>query len=343
MSAGVPRWRGLPRGELEAAALALLVAMAAGSALMIIAGASPWTVWRTLLARSFGDGYAIGSVLFRATPLVLLGLAVAVPRAAGLFNIGGEGQLMVGALAAAVFAAALPPSTPAALALPLALMVAMAGGATVGAATGALRAYRNAHEVIVAIALNALLAGVVLWLGNRWLFVGETTRTATVVAGARLPELGLAASSASASLVVALAAAAAVAWLLARTTTGLAWRMTGAGPDAAAAAGVDVRRAQVTAMATAGALAGLAGAHFVLGYKHAYEEGLGRGQGFLGVAVALLAGGRPLGVVVSALVFAVLAHGGLAVGELVPKELVDVLQAVVVLVAAATAGRWGRR
>ena len=331
------------RGELEAAAVALLVALAAGSVLIIVAGASPWVVWRTLLAGSLGDTYGVGSVLFRATPLVLLGLAVAVPRAAGLFNIGGEGQMTTGALACAIAAAMVPASTPALVVVPLALACAFAAGATVGAATGALRAYRGAHEVIVAIALNAIITGVVLWLGNRWLFVAKSTRTAAIVGGAELPGLGLGASNASASVALAIAASLLVAWLLARTPTGLRWRMVGASPDAAAAGGLDVARARVTAMATAGGLAGLAGAHFVLGYKHAYEDGLGRGQGFLGVAVALLAQGRPAGIAASALVFGVLAHGGLALGELVPKELVDVLQAVVVLVAAATATGWGRR
>jgi simple sugar transport system permease protein len=331
------------RVELEAAAVALLVALAAGSVLIIGAGASPLTVWRTLFAESLGDTYGVGSVLFRATPLALLGLAVAVPRAAGLFNIGGEGQMTAGALACALAAAAVPAATPAILVIPLALLAASAAGGAIGAATGALRAYRDAHEVIVAIALNAIISGVVLWLGNRWLFVGETTRTTDIVDGARLPALGLGASNASASLAIAALAIGLVAWLVARTTTGLRWRMVGAGPDAAAAGGLGVARAQLTAMIAAGALAGLAGAHFVLGYKHAYEEGLGRGQGFLGVAVALLAQGRPAAITVSAIVFGVLAHGGLEVGDQVPKEMVDVLQAVVVLVAAATASGWGRR
>ncbi|HVV83474.1 MAG TPA: ABC transporter permease [Kofleriaceae bacterium] len=331
------------KAELEAAAVALLVALAVGSLLIIVDRASPWVVWRALFARSLGSTYGLGSVLFRATALALLGLAVAVPRAAGLFNIGGEGQMITGALLCAIVAAAIPAGTPALIALPLALAVAAAAGGAIGAATGALRAYRGAHEVIVGICLNAVITGVALWVGNRWLFVGETTRTAEIVPGARLPGLGLGASNASASLFLALAAVVATSWVLSRTTTGLRWRMVGAGPDAAAASGVDVARARLTAMTAAGALAGLAGAHFVLGYKHAYEEGLGRNQGFLGIAVALLAAGRPAAVGVSALVFGLLAHGGLEVGSLVPKELVDVLQASVVLVAAATATGWGRR
>ena len=98
--------------EAEAAAVALLAAMAAGSVLMIVVGASPLDVWRALAASAFGDAYGAGQVVFRATPLVLVGLAVSVPLRAGLFNIGGEGQMIAGALCCAVLAAALPVGTP---------------------------------------------------------------------------------------------------------------------------------------------------------------------------------------------------------------------------------------
>ena len=225
------------------------------------------------------------------------------------------------------------------LAIAAAIATAMAAGAAVGATTGALRVYRGAHEVIVAIFLNAIIGGVALWLGNRSLFVGDATRTATIVPAAVLPDLGIARSSASVSAIGAVVAAGLIAWLLARTTAGFVWRATGRGLEAARAAGFAVDRARVSSMAVAGAMAGLAGAHFVLGHKHAYEDGLGRGVGFVGVAVALLAQGSALGIVVSALLFGVLAQGGLGVAELVPKEMVDVLLAVVVLVAAVSLRR----
>lgn len=325
--------------ELEAAAIALLATMAAGSLLIIFAGASPLDVWTTLVRKTFGDTYGIGQVIFRATPLVLTGLAVAVPLRAGLVNIGGEGQMIAASLACGVIGAALPAATPAVLALPVALAAAAAAGGAVGAATGALRVYRGAHEVIIAILLNAIIGGVALWLGNEWLFVGDATRTATVVPGARFAELGLTGSSVSYSVVVALLAAGAVGWVQSRSITGYRWRMIGAGPEAALAAGIHVARERVLAMTAAGAMAGLAGAHFVLGHKHAFEDGLGRNQGFLGVAVALLAQGRASAIILSAVIFGALGQGGIEVAELVPKEIVDVLQAVVVLVAAATLGR----
>ncbi|MEZ4399836.1 MAG: ABC transporter permease [Kofleriaceae bacterium] len=333
--------RGLDRAR--AALIALLTATAAGSLLMILAGAAPAAVWRALVASALGDGYGVGQVLFRATPLVFTGLAVAVPRRAGLFNIGGEGQLATGALAAAVVAAGLPADVSGWVAVPAALVAAMAGGGMLGAITGALRVCRGTHEVVVAILLNFIVAGVMLWLGNRWLFVGEATRTATIVDGATLPSLGLAGSSASVSVVGAVLAAGVVAWVFARTTVGFTWRAVGTGRAAARAAGLPVRRAQISAMAVGGALAGLAGAHFVLGHKHAFETGLGRGAGFVGVAVALLAQGDALAMIASALVFAILAQGGLGVAATVPKEMFDVLQAVVMLVVAASLGRRARR
>lgn len=319
--------------------VALLAATAVGSLLMIVAGASPLEVWVTMFERTLGEPYGIGQMIFRATPLVFTALAVAVPLRAGMFNIGGWGQLTAAAMACAVVGAGLPDATPAIVAMPLAILAAMAAGGVIGGITGALRAWRGTHEVIAAIMLNSICAGVALWLGNIALFVGDSTRTAPVIEAARFPSLGFSGSSASWSVLLAVAAAAAIGWLQSRTQLGLRWRMIGSGIDAARAAGVDVGRGQFTAMTTAGALAGLAGAHLVLGHKHAFEDGLGAGVGFLGVAVALLAQGRAAGIVISALLFGFLAHGGLAVSDLVPKDLVDVLQAVVVLAAAALLGR----
>jgi ABC-type uncharacterized transport system permease subunit len=332
-------WRASPalRREGAIAGIALLVAVAAGSLLIIAAGRSPLEVWSAMAVRTLGDPYAVGQVLFKATPLVFTGLAVAVALRAGLFNIGGYGQVVAGCLATAALGAALPPGTPSLVAVPLCLVAAAVAGGGLGAITGALRAYRGAHEVIVAIMLNAIVAASALWIGGAGLFVGESTRTAPIVAGAQLPALGIAGSAANASIVLAIAAAVGVAWLAARTRWGLDWRAVGQNAGAAEAAGIDVRRAWVASMALSGALAGLAAANYVLGYKHAYEDGVGRGAGFLGIAVALLGRGHAAGVIAGALLLGFLSHAGLVVADLVPKELVDVLQAVIVLAVAGTA------
>lgn len=321
--------------SLTVVAIALLVAMAAGSLLVAIGGRSPLEVWAALLSGTLGSGYDVSQVLFKATPLVFTGLAVGLALRVGLFNIGVEGQMVAGFLAAAVVGAGLPAGTSGFVAIPLCLAAAALAGGAVGAVTGALRAYRGAHEVIVSIMLNAIVAGFALWLGDAGLFVGETTRSADVVAGARLPSLGVERSALSWAAPLAVAIAGAAWWLVARTRIGFEWGAAGAAPGTARTVGIDVRRAMVAAMAVSGAVAGLAAAHFVLGYKHCYEDGLGRGAGFLGIAVALLGRGHPGGILAGALLLGTLSHGGLVLSDLVSKELFDVLQAVIVLAVAA--------
>jgi simple sugar transport system permease protein len=306
------------------------------SALVLAAGQSPARFYALIASKTWGDAYGTGQVLFKATPLIFTGLAVAVAFRAGLFNVGAEGQLAVGSLAMAAAGAALPPGTPAPLAVGACLLAGAAAGAALGAVPGVLRARFGASEVLVTILLNFVVGALVLGAGRRWLFVGETVHTAPVIAAARLPALGLGGSAASLGFVAAVLAAGACAWLLARSRLGYELGALGASPPAAAAAGVAVPTAIVVALSLSGALAGLVGAGTVLGYKGYFEEGLGSGAGFMGIAVALLGRGRPLLIVPAALLFATLAHGGLAANALVPKEIVEVIEAVIILAAAAT-------
>jgi simple sugar transport system permease protein len=190
--------------------------------------------------------------------------------------------------------------------------------------------------------LNGIVIGFALWLGNVALFEGGTTSGRPIAAGAELPQLGLGGSAANAALVLALGAAGLVWWLRARTTWGQAWLATGRSPEAARCVGISVGRVQILVMTGAGALAGLAATSFVLGHKHAFEEGLGRGTGFLGIAAALLGRSHPVGVVFAALLLGFLSVGGLAVADKVPKELTEMLMGVVVL-CVATAARWVTR
>lgn len=330
------------RRELQAVAIALLASLAIGSLLMLIAGVSPGHVWWTMAARIASEPYELGQVLYKATALALCGLAVALALDAGLFNIGAEGQLTAGVLACGVLGAALPAGTPAVIAIPLCLAAAAAAGAAVGGLVGVMRAWRGAHEVITSIMLNAIVAGLALWIGNAWLFRGGTTRGDEIAGGAQLPQLGLGGSAANASLLLAAGAAWGLWWLRSRTTWGQAWRAVGQDPAAARSVGISVPRVQILVMLGSGALAGLAAANFVMGHKHAFEEGLGRGTGFLGISVALLGRSHPIGVCAAAVLLAFLSSGGLAVADLVPKELTEMLQGVVVL-AVAAAGPWVRR
>jgi simple sugar transport system permease protein len=328
--------------ELEAALIAVLFAVAIGSVLMLIAGKAPGYVWSQMLIRTFSDSYWTGQLLYKATGLALTGLAVALALDAGLFNIGAEGQLTAGVLACAVIGTSLPENTPAILAVPLCLAGAAAAGGLVGGAIGVLRVTRDAHEVITSIMLNAIVAGVALYAGNKVLFKGGTTTGAPIVEGAQLPQLGFGGSSASVALVIAILAVALVWWLRSSTTLGQAWIAVGRDPDAARSVGIDVAKVRIFAMVGSGALAGIAAANFVLGHKHAFEEGLGRGTGLLGISVALLGRTHPAGVAIAALLLGFLSSGGLAVADIVPKELIEMLQGVVVL-AVACAGPYVRR
>ena len=293
---------------------AIAIALVAGAALIAAAGESPLEIYALMLRETLGTGYGLGQTLFKATPLIFTGLAVALGFRAGLFNIGAEGQLVVAAFVAAALA-----------------------GAGWAAIPGVLKARFGAHEVINTIMLNFVAFALVAWLGRR-VFLPATVHTAEIGPGAILPRLGeliapLRGSPANAAILLALLVAVAVGFLLFRTRLGYELRALGLNAPAAEYGGVSIGRAQVTAMALSGALAGLAGLNFVLGYKHFFELGFSDGVGYMGIAVALVGRNHPLGVVLAALFFGALSYGGLAVNQRVSKEIVDILQGIVILAA----------
>jgi len=335
--AAAPRSR--TRARLEEALLppivAILAAMVVGDLLILSFGQSPGAVYRLLLEGTWGNAYGFGQVLYKATTLTCTGLAVALALRAGLFNIGAEGQLAAGGFLAAVVGLALPAGSPAVLAVPLCIVAAAVGGGTVGAVPGALKARFGAHEVIVTIMLNFITLALLNWIVAAKLHVPETLHTPAIHAGG-VPRLNgpFTGSAANWTIVLALLAAAGVWWYLFRTRRGYELRAVGLQPDAAEYGGVRVGGVWWRALAVSGALAGLGGVNFVLGYKGYYEDGFAGGAGFLGIAVALVGRNDPVGVVLAALFFATLSQGGLAINAVVPKQMVEVLQGVVILAVA---------
>jgi simple sugar transport system permease protein len=320
--------------------VALLVAIVVGDFLILTFGQSPAAVYRLLLEGTWGNPYGIGQVLYKATTLTFTGLAVAIGIRAGLFNIGAEGQLAAGGFVAALVGLAVPAATPAIIAAVLCTLGAAAGGGVVGAVPGVLRARFGAHEVITTIMLNFVVLALLGWFVSAKLHVPESLHTPEIRSGAvaRLSDIFpiFHGSAANLTMLVALVVAALMWWFLFRTKRGYELRAVGLQPDAAEYGGVDVGAVRWRALTICGALAGLGGINFVLGYKHYYEDGFATGSGFLGIAVALVGRNNPFGVIVAALLFATLSQGGLAVNALVPKQMVEVLQAVVIL-AVATA------
>jgi simple sugar transport system permease protein len=213
----------------------------------------------------------------------------------------------------------------------------LAGG-VVGGIPGALKARFGAHEVITTIMLNFIVLALLNYLISTTFKAHDTLHTPEIRSGAlpRLSDIASAfhGSAANTVLAIALVVAAAAWWFLFRTRAGFELRAVGLQPLAAEYGGVNVGTVWWRSMAIAGAIAGIGGLNYVLGYKHYYEEGFGAGAGFLGIAVALVGRNHPVGIVIAAVLFATLSQGGLAVNALVPKQMVDVLQAVVIISVA---------
>lgn len=325
---------------LVSPALALLIAAVVGDVLILTFGQSPADVYRLLIDGTLGNAYGLGQVIYKATTLACTGLAVAVGLRAGLFNIGAEGQLAMGGFCAAAVGLLLPAGLPGIISVPLCLAGAAVGGAAVGAVPGALKARFGTHEVIVTIMLNFIVLALLNWIVSTRLHVPEQLHTPEIQTGAvgRLSNVFPAfhGSAANWTVLVGVGAAAFVGWHLFRTRQGFELRAVGLQPAAAEAGGIKVGRVWFRAMLLAGALAGLGGTNYVLGYKQYYEEGFAAGAGFIGIAVALVGRNHPVGVLLASVLFAVLSQGGLAVNAVVPKQMVDVLTAVVIIAVAVT-------
>ncbi|GMV11246.1 MAG: hypothetical protein AMXMBFR55_29800 [Gemmatimonadota bacterium] len=321
-------------------ATALLIAAVVGDILILSFGQSPADVFALLIEGTWGNAYGLGQVIYKATTLTFTGLSVALALRAGLFNIGAEGQLAMGGFCAALVGLLVPAGTPAAVAIVLCLAGAALGGAAVAGVPGYLKARFGASEVIVTIMVNLITLAFLNWLIATKLNVAESLHTAEINAGA-IPRLSsvvesFRGSAANFVIVVALAAAAFAWWYLFRTRAGYDLRAVGLQPEAAEYGGVKVGGVWLRTMLLAGAAAGLGGTNYVLGYKQYYEEGFAAGAGFLGIAVALVGRNHPVGVVIAALLFATLSQGGLAVNAVVPKQMVDVLTAVVIIAVATS-------
>jgi simple sugar transport system permease protein len=318
--------------------IALFVALICGDLLIMSYGQSPSTVYGLLLEGTWGNAYGFGQVLYKATTLIFTGLSVSLAIRAGLFNVGAESQLAAGGFLAGIMGLVISPSLPTLIAIPLLLIAAAIGGGIVGAIPGWLKLKFGAHEVIVTIMLNFVVLALLNYIVAARIHVPETLHTPEVHSGA-IPRLdsfigAFHGSAANLSIIIALLAAAAVWVYLFKTKRGYELRAVGLQPEAAEYGGVNVGHVWMRAMILSGAIAGIGGVNYVLGYKHYYEEGFAGGAGFLGIAVALVGRNHPVGVVLAALFFATLSQGGLAIHAFVPKQMVEVLQGVVILAVA---------
>jgi general nucleoside transport system permease protein len=303
----------------------------------------PLTAYSALLEGAFGspDQWLSGNLdpivdtLVSTTPLVLGGLSVGLAFKAGLFNIGAQGQFLLGALGSVAVGVAMA-TAPAWVAIPLALTAGMLAGALWGFIPGLLKAISGAHEVVVTIMLNYIAVAVIAaFVGGPLRQQGRPEAITPDVGNAALPLI--IGHNGHAGIVLALLAVAVVALLLFRTTLGFEIRTVGANPEAARYAGMRPRVLTILTMSLAGGLAGLAGAVVVLGVTHLMTPSFGTTVGFDSIAVALLGRTNPIGIVMAALLFGALRAGAslMQIKAGIPVELIDVLQAMILLFLVA--------
>jgi ABC-type uncharacterized transport system permease subunit len=302
----------------------------------------------TAIAEAFRSGRAedfvfafqpLSETLVSTTPLMMAGLGIALAFRAGLFNIGGQGQLILGAAGATLAGFAFS-GLPAPLHIPLAIVCGAAFGAAWGFIPGILKARTGAHEVITSMMLNYVGSNLLTWLLTTELYQAPPRTQAISKAidqAARLPHIAGSSLRVNLGFVIAVLLVIGVGWLLHRSTLGFRFRMLGLNREAARVAGVNLELHYALAMTLAGMLVGLAGAFMVLGVDFRLAPLYGGTTGFDGITVAILGRGTPLGVALSALLFGAFTAGGrtMQVNTSIPLQLVQVLQAVLVLFVAA--------
>ena len=341
----LPRWMDLVLLPALNLGMALLV-----SALVVWAvGLEPAQVIGLLLKGAWGSASGLSYTLYYSTTFVFTGLAVAVAFHCGLFNIGGEGQAMMGGLGAGLAALALAPQLPAWLMLPLMVAAAMAFGLAWASVPAALQAWRGSHVVITTIMFNFIASALLVYLlvdvlkepGNM------SPETREFAPSAHLPGMHVVLAALGVewprtplnlSIVLAVLAAIGVAALLWRSAPGYALRATGFAPEAARYGGISPRAQVMASMMLSGALAGLVGINEIAGVHHRVLVDFTAGAGFAGIAVSLIGRNHPLGIVLAALLFGALYQGGAELAFEVrgfSRDMVFTLQGLVVLFAGA--------
>ncbi|HHV93678.1 MAG TPA: ABC transporter permease [Firmicutes bacterium] len=317
--------------------VAVLLALLVGAVVILWAGRDPILAYRALWEASFGSWRGFGEALVSITPLIFTGLSVAFCSRTGLFNIGAEGQFIIGQMGAAI-AGYMITGVPAVVHVPLALAAGALAGALWAAVPGLLKAKLGAHEVINTIMMNYIALYFTHYLvigplkGHSYLPV-----TKQVLESARLWRF-LPPTRANIGFFIALATAGVVYFILWRTTLGYECRAVGLNAEAARYAGINVERNLVVSMMIGGALAGMGGAVQVLGVQHRFYDLFGfTGYGFDGIAVAMLGSNHPLGVIAGASLFGIMARGSQNMQSVaqVPQEVVGIVQAAVIIFIAA--------
>ncbi len=326
--------------------LAVLTAVVVGGLVILAVGGNPIAAYIGLFQGAFGSAKAMSETAVWATPYIFAGLAVALAFKGGLFNIGAEGQLALGAVTASLIGYALPEwlgfDLPAIIHVFLAIGLGALAGALWASIPGALKAYTGGHEVINTIMMNYIALNITSYLLNGPMKdpnpQNVIARTPEIAASARIPPL-FDGFRIHWGFVLALLMALLIWFLLWKTSLGFEIRTVGSNPDAAKYAGINVKRTIILTMALSGLLAGLAGTIEVTGLNYRHELGFSIGYGFDAIAIALLGKTHPLGVILASILFGAMKNGATYMQFMtqIPVDVISVIQALILLFVAADA------
>ncbi len=315
---------------------AILAAFLVGAIALFITGYSPLEAYGAMLSGAFGDVFGLGQTFTQATPIIFTALAFLFAFKSGLFNIGAEGQLLVGGFAAAFVGISFD-GIPSFVHVSMALIVGALVGGVWGFIPAILKTKLGAHEVITTMMLSYVAFYLTGYLVNYpYKAPGVVPQTPLIAPSAELPRI-LQPTQLSVSIFIAITLVGLTYYVLQKTTLGYEVRATGLNPAAAESGGISTKRSMILALVISGAIAGLGGAGEVLGVHSRFIEGFSPGYGWDGLAVAVVGGLNPVGVLLAAVLFGALRRGGMVMNRVtgVPLDIVTILQALVILFVAA--------
>jgi simple sugar transport system permease protein len=316
--------------------IALLLAFLTGAIILVATGYSPIDAYGAMFIGAFGDITSIGLTFSKATPIIFTALSFLFAFKSGLFNIGAEGQLLIGGFAAALVGISFN-DLPSFIHVPLALIAAALAGGLWGFLPAVLKVWFGAHEVITTMMLSYVALYFTSYLVNYpFKAPGWVPQTIPVSQSAELPRL-LQASQVSAAIILALLLVALTWYIFQKTSFGYEIRAIGLNSSVAENAGINIKRGMIFALIISGATAGLGGAGEILGVHRRFIDGFSPGYGWDGLAVALVGGLHPVGVLMAAVMFGALRNGGMTMSRTagVPLDIIFLIQALVILYVAA--------
>ncbi|HRE41818.1 MAG TPA: ABC transporter permease [Ignavibacteria bacterium] len=302
---------------------------------IFILGKNPFEIFGLMLSESFGTYYGFGQILFKATPLIIISCGLAICFHASLFNIGGEGQYNAGTFVFAILLIQFS-SMPFILAFPLALIIAFLTGGLLGFIPGLIKVKKGVSEVITTIMMNFVILSLINYFLLNFFAVKATVHTEDIPINFKLSLISdfipaFKGSSLNFTFFIAIVIAVIIYFLIYKTKLGFKIRATGFNEIASGYIGLKPAKVILISFFIGAGVIALAGINFVSGYKGYYEFGFSNNIGFSSIAVTLLAKNNPIGIIFSAILFAFLDFGGLAINQIIPKEIVLVVEAIVIL------------